>query len=197
MGPDGPEGPDVMGIGAVRAGVQPVRRARDAFLAATLAVLALAAFNANAAGKPHPTYPERQEVPASDAEREAKCNELRARTAQLRARLGERGLLSRLNFVLVYQRSSERYLDEQCGDVDADGNALSHVAVRSGKIKGSPAPVSHGGEHAGEAHGSAEASAETEGAGTSGAAADMGHAPDANPLEPSADTHSGLGDADG
>ena len=185
-------GPDVKGLGATGMGMQPVRRARDTFVQLTLAVLALAAFTTHGAGKPHPTYPERQEVPANDAEREAKCTLLRARTERLGNTLGEGSLLSRLDFVRVYQRSSERFLEEQCGDVDADGNALSHVAARSGRIKGSPAPVSHGGDHGGD-HDSAAHSAPD----VSGAAADAGHEVNSGTHEPAAATHSGSGDADG
>ncbi len=214
-------GPDVTAPVATGSGMQPARRLfgascvhagacrrdgalrnprgqrRGAFLSLSLVVLVLAAFNANGAGKPHPTYPERQDVPANDAEREAKCSLLRMRTEQLGDRLGERGLLSRLDFVHVYHRSSERFLLEQCGDVDADGNALSHLAARSGKIKGSPAPVSHDGEHDSPAHPAHDASGTTEGAGPSGHEADAGHAGDAGTDQPPDDAHAGSGDAHG
>ena len=154
-------------------------------LTLVLVLLAFAAGNANGAGKPHPTYPERQELPASDAERAAKCTLLRERTQRLGDSLSERGLLSRLDFVNVYQRSSQRFLEEQCGDVDGDGNALSHTALRSGKIKGSPAPSKHGGEHGDVSHAAGED------------AIDAAPAMDASEHEPAVDAHSETERADG
>lgn len=118
-----------------------------------MAVAVLAGNPAMAAGKPHPTYPERQEVPADATEREAKCVELRERTQKLGDSMGAHSLLGRLDFVRVYHRSAERYLEEQCGDVDANGFALSHRTERSGIIKGSPAPDAHGGGHGDAGHG--------------------------------------------
>jgi hypothetical protein len=121
----------------------------------TLAAGLLAATPALAAGKPHPTYPERQEVPADTAERDAKCVTLRERTQRLGDTMANpNSLLARLDIVRVYHRSSERYLEEQCGDVDANGYALSHRTERSGIVKGSPAPEDghHGGGHAAPAH---------------------------------------------
>lgn len=94
---------------------------------------------ATAAGKPHSPYPERLEVPADAAEREAKCELLRARTARTGGWLGANSWLGRLGAVHTYHRAAQRYLQEQCGDVDASGHALSHRAERSGRILGTPA----------------------------------------------------------
>ncbi len=132
------------------------------FILCAFAAGLLAAAPALAAGKPHPTYPERQEVPADTAERDAKCATLRERTQRIGDSMANpNSLLARLDIVRVYHRSSERYLEEQCGDVDADGYALSHRTERSGVVKGSPAPHAdghsggHGGGHAAPSHGSA------------------------------------------
>lgn len=94
---------------------------------------------ATAAGKPDSRYPERLEVPADSAEREAKCELLRARTARTGGWLGANSWPGRLDAVRAYHRAAQRYLQEQCGDVDAGGRALSHRAERSGRILGTPA----------------------------------------------------------
>ena len=121
----------------------------------TIAAGLFAATPALAAGKPHPTYPERQEVPADAAERDAKCATLRERTQRLGDNMANpNSLLARLDIVRVYHRSSERYLEEQCGDVDANGYSLSFRTERSGIVKGSPAAHGdgHGGGHSAPAH---------------------------------------------
>jgi hypothetical protein len=101
---------------------------------------------AGAAGKPHSPYPERLDVPADTAAREAKCETLRARTARTGGWLGRNNALGRLNVVRSYHRAAERYLQQQCGDVDARGHELSHRAERSGRIVDTPA-AAHADDH--------------------------------------------------
>ena len=94
------------------------------------------------ASEPPPqTYPERFDTPASAAERDTRCSMLRDRSARIRAAMQDASIVSRLNWVRVYERKTERFLQEQCGDVDEHGLALSAKAERSGKVIGSPAPA--------------------------------------------------------
>ena len=91
------------------------------------------------ASEPPPrTYPERFQTPASEAERAARCAVVRERSGRLRAAMQDGSIVSRLDWVRVYERKSGRFLEEQCGDVDHNGLALSAVAERSGKVIGSP-----------------------------------------------------------
>ena len=96
----------------------------------------------SASEPPPQSYPERFATPSNAAERDAQCAVLRARSTRIRAALQGDSIVSRLNWVRVYERKAERFLEEQCGDVDDRGVALSAVAQRSGKVIGSPLPQS-------------------------------------------------------
>ena len=106
-------------------------------------VLTLADAGVALASEPPPrTYPERFDVPQSTAERDARCAVVRTRSARIRAAMQDGSLISRLNWVRVYERRTERFLEEQCGDVDERGMALSAEAARSGKIVGATTDAS-------------------------------------------------------
>ena len=106
---------------------------------AIVVATALAGARSVFASEPPPrTYPERFDTPKDAAERDAQCTVLRARSTRLRAAMQDGSIVSRLNWVRVYERRAERFLEEQCGDVDERGLPLSAMAERSGNVVGSP-----------------------------------------------------------